>query len=153
MEINIKKMNISDLDLIKDVLQTDFDDFWNYNVFKQELENSNSKYIVAMNNDEIVGFAGIWIAIDVAHVTNIVVKKDMRKSGIGSILLKELIKLSKDLNMNEITLEVNESNNAAISLYKKFSFEQVGLRKNYYKDGSNALIMTNKTVLNGSPSF
>ena len=91
MEINIKKMNISDLDLIKDVLQTDFDDFWNYNVFKQELENSNSKYIVAMNNDEIVGFAGIWIAIDVAHITNIVVKKDIRKSGIGSLLLQELM--------------------------------------------------------------
>ena len=153
MEISIKRMDVSDLDLIKDVLQTDFDDFWNYNVFKQELENENSKYIVAMLDGEIVGFAGIWIVIDVAHVTNIVIKKNLRKSGIGSILLQELIKMCKDLNLKEITLEVNENNNAAINLYKKFGFEKVGFRKNYYRNGDNALIMTNKTVLNDDPKF
>ena len=140
MEIN--EMKVSDLDSIADNLQTDYDDFWNYNVFKSELENKNSKYIVAKKNNKIVGFAGILITIDIAHITNIVVKKDLRKEGIGTILLQELIKISKKMKMNELTLEVNELNSAAINLYKKFGFEQVGLRKNYYRTGDNAIIMT-----------
>ncbi len=144
MQIKISKMNIDDLNKISPVLLTEFDDFWNYNIFKSELENENSKYVVAKNNDEIVGFAGIWISIDEAHVTNIVTKKDLRKNGIGSILLEELINLSKTLNLVSITLEVNENNLDAIKLYEKFGFEKLGIRKKYYNNTDNALIMTKK---------
>ena len=143
--INLFVMSVQDLEEIKNILLSDFDDFWNYNVFKSELLNPNSKYIVAKKENEIVGFAGIWIAIDIAHITNIVVKKDLRKQGIGTIILQELIKLCKELKMNEVTLEVNENNSKAINLYKKFGFEQVGLRKKYYKNTDNAIIMT-KTI-------
>lgn len=144
MQIKISKMNIDDLNKISPVLLTEFDDFWNYNIFKSELENENSKYVVAKNNDEIVGFAGIWISIDEAHVTNIVTKKDLRKNGIGSTLLEELINLSKNLNLVSITLEVNENNLDAIKLYEKFGFEKLGIRKKYYNNTDNALIMTKK---------
>lgn len=140
--IEITKMTVSDLDLIAENLYTDFDDFWNYNVFKSELENGNSKYIIAKNGNEIVGYAGIWIAIDVAHITNIVVKKALRKTGIGAILLEGLINLCEDLHLKELTLEVNTANLPAINLYKKFDFEQVGLRKKYYNNTDDALIMT-----------
>ncbi|MBR3163522.1 MAG: ribosomal protein S18-alanine N-acetyltransferase [Clostridia bacterium] len=142
MKIEINKMSVSDLDLIAEKLYEEFDDLWNYNVFKSELESENSKYIVAKQNDEIIGYAGIWIAIDIAHITNIVVKKDMRRTGIGSLLLQELINMCKELKILEITLEVNEHNSNAISLYKKFGFEQVGLRKKYYRNQDNAIIMT-----------
>ena len=144
MQIKISKMNIDDLNKILPVLLTEFDDFWNYNIFKSELENENSKYVVAKNNDEIVGFAGIWISIDEAHVTNIVTKKDLRKNGIGSTLLEELINLSKTLNLVSITLEVNENNLDAIKLYEKFGFEKLGILKKYYNNTDNALIMTKK---------
>ena len=127
--LEITSMTVSDLDLIAENLENDFDDFWNYNVFKSELENENSKYIVAKNNDEIAGFAGIWIAIDVAHITNIVVKKDMRKCGIGGLLLVNLIELCMDLELVEITLEVNEHNLTAIKLYEKFGFERIRVKK------------------------
>lgn len=60
MNLELNTMKISDLDSISDVLDTEFDNFWNYNVFKQELENENSIYIVAKNNHEIVGYGGIW---------------------------------------------------------------------------------------------
>ena len=144
MQIKINKMNIDDLNKISPVLLKEFDDFWNYNIFKSELENENSKYVVAKNNDEIVGFACIWISIDEAHVTNIVTKKDLRKNGIGSTLLEELINLSKNLNLVSITLEVNENNLDAIKLYEKFGFEKLGIRKKYYNNTDNALIMTKK---------
>ena len=125
MDIQICKMTLTDLDLIAGNLSQDFNDFWNYTVFKSELENKNSKYIVAKQNNEIIGFAGIWIAIDIAHITNIVIKKDCRKLGIGSQLLQELINICKELNLKEITLEVNEHNQPAINLYQKFNFKQM----------------------------
>lgn len=74
----ITNMNLSDLENIKDILECDFDDFWNYNIFKSELENSNSTYFVAKYNNEIVGFAGILVVLDEADITNIVVKKSFR---------------------------------------------------------------------------
>lgn len=142
--MKISKMMLCDLDSIANRLETDFDDFWNYNIFKSELENENSKYIVAKEAGEIVGFAGIWIAIDIAHITNIVVKKSERKSGIGTVMLDELIKLCNELKLNEITLEVNEHNTPAIQLYKKFGFDHVGTRKKYYRRVDDAYIMTKK---------
>ena len=120
--ITISPMTLSDLDSISDILVSDFDDFWSYSIFKSELENENSKYIVAKDQNNIVGFAGIWIAIDEAHITNIVWRKNFRNKGIGSLLLKELINLCITLNLNSITLEVNSNNLPAINLYEKFRF-------------------------------
>lgn len=144
MQINITTMTINDLDKISDILFSDFDDFWTYNIFKNELKNENSKYIVAKINDEIVGFAGIWIAIDEAHITNIVTKKSFRQTGIGTKLLENLIELSNNLNLDSITLEVKESNLPAGILYEKTGFEVVGIRKKYYNNLENAIIMTKK---------
>lgn len=140
--MQIRPMLISDLDNIKDILTDDFDDFWNYNVFKSELENPNSEYFVALENDEIVGFAGIWISVDDIHITNIVTKKSCRNHGIGTKLLEHLIIISKDKNLSSLTLEVNEKNNAAIKLYEKHHFQKIGQRKNYYNQNENAIIMT-----------
>lgn len=141
MDITIKKMSIIELDNIKDILTSDFDNFWNYNILKEELESDNSKYIIALNYDEIVGFAGIKIMLDEADIMNIVTKKNYRNKGVGSLLLENLINISKDLNLNTITLEVNEENIPAIHLYEKFGFKNLGIRKNYYKD-KNGIIMT-----------
>lgn len=140
--IKFENMTISDLDNIKDILYTDFDDFWSYNIFKSELENENSKYIVAKLNSEIIGFAGIWQVIDEAHITNIVTKKNFRNLGIGSLLLEKLINICKNQeNINSVTLEVNEDNIIAQKLYEKFNFKNLGKRKNYY-NGKAAIIMT-----------
>ena len=142
-KIDICKMDVNDLESIKDILFTEFDDFWTYNVFKEEILNPNSQYIVAKIDNNIVGFAGIWKAVDVIHITNIVTKKDLRNKGIGSILLDNLIKLScKMEDVTSITLEVNENNLPAINLYEKYGFKKVGLRKKYYNNQNNALLMT-----------
>lgn len=142
MNILIRSMSISDLEQIKDNLEINFDEFWNYNVFKQELENPNSEYFVAILNETVVGFAGIWTAVDDIHITNIVTKKGFRKQGIGKKLLEHLIQISKQKNLSSLTLEVNEKNEPAIKLYEQYNFKKIGIRKNYYKQNENAIIMT-----------
>ena len=137
----ISEMNLQDLENIKDCLLTDFDNFWSYNILKQELENGKSKYFVAKQENEIVGFAGILLIIDQVNIMNIVVKKDKRNIGIGSLLLEEIIRYSKIHNATSITLEVNEKNIPAIKLYKKYGFKQVGLRRKYYNNEDNAILM------------
>ena len=137
----ISEMNLQDLGDIKDCLLTDFDDFWSYNILKQELENGKSKYFVAKQENEIVGFAGVMLVIDEVNIMNIVVRKNKRNLGIGSLLLEEIIRFSKIHSAASITLEVNEKNIPAIKLYKKYGFKQVGLRKKYYNNEDNAILM------------
>lgn len=142
MNLLFNKMNLDDLNSIKDFLISDFDDFWNYNILKEELEFQNSHFIVVKNeNSEILGFAGIKVIVDEADIMNIVVKKSARNAGIGSSLLKNLISLSQQLNLKTMTLEVSEKNVAAISLYEKFGFKKLGIRKAYY-DGIDGFIMS-----------
>ncbi len=137
---DIAKMTLDDLNSIKDNLISDFDDFWNYSVFKSELESDSSHYLVVKDNSKIIGFAGIKVTVPDCDIMNIVVKKDFRNQGIGSLLLKELINLSKSLNVKNLFLEVNERNTPAILLYNKFGFKKISTRKNYYKD-NNAIVM------------
>ena len=77
-DLLISSMNESDLDEIKDILESDFDDFWSYSIFKSELNNLNSKYFIIKNNNEIIGFIGFLMVLDVADITNLVIKKIYR---------------------------------------------------------------------------
>ena len=143
--IIISKMTMLDLESINDCLFSDFDDFWSINTLKSELQNPNSEYIVAKINNNIVGFAGIWKAVDDVHITNIVTAKKYRRQKIGSTLLSNLIEMAKNKeNITSITLEVNSTNIPAQKLYNKFHFKIVGIRKKYYNNKDDAIIMTLK---------
>lgn len=143
-KIDIQEMSLNDLEKIKDILISDFDDFWNYNILEEELESPNSKYIMAKTSDgEIIGFAGIKILLDNADIMNIVVKKSCRNLGVGNLLLNSLVSICKDLNLLSLSLEVNEDNLPAIHLYEKFGFKHIAMRKNYYH-GKNGIVMLYK---------
>ena len=140
--MEIVTMILDDLEQMKDTLYSDFDNFWSYNILKQELENKNTTYIVAKENNEVVGFAGISTCLDEATLNNIVVKKSYRGRGIGGELLESLIDLCGDLHMITFTLEVDTENAPAIHLYEKFGFKNLGIRKKYYNGSRDAYIMT-----------
>ena len=145
MNIHIRKMTLEHLEKIKENLAEDFDEFWNKNVLKSELENPSSTYIVALDeHNNVVGYAGIWQPIDEAHITNIVTKKDKRNNKVATKMLEELIKIATQRKLNNITLEVNVNNIPAINLYKKYNFKEVGIRKKYYNNTDDAIIMTYK---------
>ncbi len=82
----------------------------------------------------VAGFAGIWVVTDEAHITNIAVRENHRRHGLGELLLISIVNLAAELNTRFLTLEVRVSNTAAQSLYRKYGFSQVGLRRGYYTD-------------------
>lgn len=141
-KMEISTMMLNDLEQIKNNLQTDFDDFWNFEIFKEELANTNSMYLVLKYENEIVSFGGIKIILDEADIMNIVTKKDKRNQGFAKLLLNKLITIAEEQNCKTITLEVDENNLPAIKLYKDFKFKEVGKRKGYYKNGNTAILMT-----------
>jgi len=138
--LEITKMTIEDYDQIKDILQEKFDDFWTTSSLKQVLENSNNQFFVAKQNDIIIGFAGVLNNIDYVEILNIVVHKEYRNQGYGKELLNAIIDYAKEQEKS-IVLEVNEHNEYAIELYKNAGFTQNGLRKKYYNNTDDAILM------------
>ena len=90
----------------------------------------------------IVGFAGIKIILDTAELMNIVTKKSFRANGIGKLMLEYLINMCKKEKIKTLNLEVNSQNTIAINLYKKYNFKEVGLRKKYYNNTYDAILMS-----------
>ncbi len=121
-----------------------FADPWELGAFESELSNRISVYIVARDAESgaVVGYGGVWMMYDCANITNIAVAPDYRRGGLGGEILRLLTEVSRENAMDSITLEVRVSNEAAIALYKKYGFEQCGLRKRYYKDNEDAVLMT-----------
>lgn len=138
----ISKMTLTDLEELSPMLIKDFDDFWSISILESELKNENSNYFIVRDNCQIIAFGGFWKSVDDVHLTNIVVKKTCRNKGVGSFLLEELIKQARLTKKQSFTLEVNENNTNAKKLYLKYGFKIVGMRKNYYNNQDNALIMT-----------
>ena len=138
----IDKMKISDLELIKNNLKSDYDDFWSNESLEQELLNENRIYILAKdeNTNEILGFAGISIIFNEAELMNIVVKKNKRKHGIGKALLEKIINICIENNIEVVKLEVNENNISAKNLYKSCGFIQTGKRERYYNNKDAAIL-------------
>ena len=139
--LKISLMTVKDLYKIKNILESEFDSFWNYSIFKSELENPNSIYFILQKDDEIIGFIGVLFILDEADITNIVIKQNYRGNGYSKILLKHIINYCKLNKIKKINLEVNSNNSKALNLYKTFGFNQVGCRKKYYIDG-DALLMS-----------
>lgn len=131
-----------------------YDEFWTNAVLEDEFNNENSKYFVAIDeNDEIIAFGGLWFNIDEAHVMNIAVKKEFRRQHVGTELLEFLVAEAKKENKNCITLEVREDNVPAIELYKKLEFDEIGRRKKYYEKLYDAIIMTKFFVIRNDCSW
>lgn len=141
MNIDINEMIFDDIVAIEPNFSEKFDRLWSINILKNDFVEDHSKYIVAKIDNDIVGFAGIKIILDEADIMNIVTRVDKRGNGIGSLLLEKLIDLASLLNCTCINLEVNENNYPAIHLYEKYSFDRIGLRKKYYNNTDNAILM------------
>ncbi len=121
---------------------------WSEKSLEEELENSNAHFLAAEFCGRALGYIGIIEICGEADITNIAVHPDFRRLKIAERLLNFAENGARERGCESITLEVRESNSAAIELYKKFGWERVGLRKDFYeKPKENAILMTK--YLNG----
>lgn len=119
-----------------------FSEPWSEKSLAEELKNENSHFLVAVS-DKILGYIGVQEICGEAYITNVAVFGEYRNAGIGRALLKAACKGAKERNCEFITLEVRESNLAAIALYESEGFEKAGLRKNFYSNPTeNGVIYT-----------
>ncbi|MFZ5641977.1 MAG: ribosomal protein S18-alanine N-acetyltransferase [Bacillota bacterium] len=131
---------------IDQVMETELLSFptpWTRRAFQFEVtENDFASYIVALIDGRVVGYAGMWIVLDEAHITNVAIHPDYRGKGYGRALMTELLTRAAVLGGVKITLEVRVSNKAARSLYKSLGFVEMGMRRKYYTDNDeDAIIM------------
>ena len=142
--VAVEPMRLEDVAAVHDIERRSFRTPWPAYAFEQELKgNRLAHYLVARAGDLLVGFAGIWMMVDEAHVTTFAVHPDWRRQAIGRHLLLNLAELSIAIGARRMTLEVRESNAEAQALYRAFGFEVAGRRSAYYTDdGEDALVMT-----------
>ena len=140
----VDPMVLDDVPAVHEIERLSFRTPWPAYAFEQELRgNRLARYVVARAGDRVVGFAGVWLMVDEAHVTTFGVHPDWRRQGIGRHLLLNLVELSRTIGARRMTLEVRASNQAAQALYRAYGFEEVGRRVRYYTDdGEDALVMS-----------
>lgn len=142
----IRRMTFLDIDGVWAVESQVFNNPWSRSAFVDEMtDNDLAHYLVLEDQGMIAGYAGMWIVVDEAHVTNIALLPDYQRQGLGEKLVRELIKTARERYAVMMTLEVRPSNTVAQSLYSKLGFLPQGIRRAYYSDNQeDALIMTCK---------
>lgn len=146
-KIRVRIAKSSDLD---DIYELDVQTFampWSKEALSYDiLENDNAFVIVAEYEGEFAGYADIWTVLDEADLNSIAVRVDFRRKGIGDAIMLAMTEMLSANGMATINLEVRVSNMPAIKLYKKYGFNECGVRPGYYLDnGEDALIMKRET--------
>jgi ribosomal-protein-alanine N-acetyltransferase len=146
--LRIEPMGFDDIADVQRIEQASFTSPWPPQAYRSELESNRlASYLVARIGDRVVGYAGVWMMVDEAHITTFAVHPGWRRRRVGERLLLAVLDLATDRRAREATLEVRLSNLAARRLYEKYGFGPVGLRPNYYSDDhEDALIMTTEPL-------
>ncbi|KXH78532.1 ribosomal protein S18-alanine N-acetyltransferase [Sporosarcina sp. HYO08] len=142
-EIQYRKMTKEDIASVVQIEKEAFSTPWTKEIFEHEMTgNDYAHYIVAVDQERIIGHCGMWVVLDECHITNVAVLQQWRGKGIGEALMQKAIELCKLNDVRLMTLEVRVSNEIAQNLYRKLGFQDGGIRKNYYTDDhEDALVM------------
>jgi [ribosomal protein S18]-alanine N-acetyltransferase len=144
----LRAMSVADIPAVLEIEQTSFPTPASEQLYRHELtDNPLAHYQVLIENrdyfEEVVGYAGFWLIAGEVHISTIAVRPDRRRQSLGEWLLLNLLLLACDLAPLLVTLEVRRHNRIARNLYAKYRFEEVGVRRGYYRDtGEDALLLT-----------
>ena len=145
--ISIKQINEKDVDLCYE-LDSDTISLWSKKQWANEFKKEGTKIFVLIIKNLVIGICVFQIVLDEAQINYFVVKQKFRKKGFGSYFMSYLIKKCEKSNLKRLLLEVSQRNVTAERFYSSFNFSTVGIRKNYYKDGSHALLKEKKLTTN-----
>ena len=133
-------MNLEDLPVIVGLERDIYPQPWSEGIFRDELARDDRVYVVAESRGIVLGFAGLMLIEEDAHVTTLAVRPDNRQVGLGTRLMMRLVETALERGSRNLTLEVRSTNTGAQRLYEKFDMAVVGVRKHYYRD-DDAVIM------------
>ena len=177
IQTQLRPMTEADIAQVADIERESFPSMWPQTAYKRELANKIARYFVVtelregaeapastsgllgalkrvvggaeapQRSEYLLGFVGLWLMVNEAHIVTIAVREEHRRQGIGERLLIAAIELAMDADQEVVTLEVRASNESAQQMYEKYGFTQVGLRKRYYTDNNeDAAIMTTPDI-------
>ena len=129
----IRKMEARDVSWMARIEQENFSMPWSEKAFMDSLSLEEALFLVAEEEDRVLGYIGIYLSFEEGEITNVSVDSSSRNKGVGSELVEQLKKEAQARGTEKIFLEVRVSNEPAIRLYEKQGFEQVGCRKNFYE--------------------
>jgi len=144
MDWTIEPMETSHLSEVMELEKRTYpDSIWPASLFFCEINlNPSGIYFVALKNGKVIGYAGMWLKMRQSHITTVVVDENYRGKGTGMSLVIKLLREAIKHKASHSILEVKKSNRAAIKLYKKLGFKEIGIRKNYYlEDKEDAVVM------------
>ena len=144
MQVRIVPMNADHLDEIAELERVCFSTPWSRNMLAEELDNACAAFLTALDGEgRVVGYAGLQVILDEGYIANVAVRPDCRRQGVAGKLLQVYLDFAQAHHLAFLTLEVRESNYAAIALYGSRGFRSAGRRKNYYEHPrEDAIIMT-----------
>ena len=138
----LRQMQDTDIGQVVSLEEAIFSSPWSEKSFRDTLQREDTIYLVAERQGKILGYLGIWMSFDTADLCNIAVGEECRRKHLGQQLLQEGLRLAAAGGVKRMLLEVRESNHAAICLYSRNGFEEIGRRKEYYsKPTEDALLM------------
>ena len=137
--ISIKQINENEIDLCYE-LDSNTISLWSKKQWSNEFKKKGTKIVGLLISNLVIGICVFQVVLDEAQINYFVVDHKFRKKGFGSRLMNYLIKQFENLNLRKILLEVSQRNVVAEEFYSRFDFFTVGIRKSYYKDGSDAIL-------------
>ena len=141
--LKIVEMNEAHIPALAELEKKCFSQPWSEQALREELDNHTAHFLAAELDGETVGYIGIFVVCESCYVSNIAVQPELRRRGIATSLIESACALASELGAESISLEVRPSNTGAVALYSVLGFEQVGLRKNFYRDpAEDGAIMT-----------
>ena len=141
--VMFRPMTSEDIDPVVALEQATFSSPWSREAFEEELAtNLLAQYVVLEMEGKVVGYAGMWIVVNEAHIMNVAVEAPLRGRGLGELLMRHMLEVAAKSGAERMTLEVRRSNMTARKLYDKLGFVECGVRAGYYTDnGEDALLL------------
>lgn len=138
----IREMTLQDIPAVAEIEKACFSLPWSEQSLIDSVTREDTMFLVCEEEQNIVGYIGMYLSFDEGDITNVAVAPAYRKRGYGEAIVSKAIELAKEKQLEMILLEVRVSNAPAISLYKKMGFEEIGIRKNFYEHPvEDAMIM------------
>ena len=135
-------MTVDDISQVAEIERQIFSIPWSEKAFRDSMESDNTIYIVAKENNNVAGYAGMYLSFEEGNITNVAVNPLSRRKGIGEKIVRDILNRAYEKGVRDVFLEVRETNSVAIALYEKIGFKEERIRKNFYdKPRENALIM------------